>query len=157
MPFAPRLARKRSGFSDDGANVSRSRTGIDELTQTVAPPGRLRTRAAHTAGSTRSAGAAPSASGTSASASRHSRSHASSVCEPAISPASDSSNNRGAASTKVPAVRVGSFHERVGSTTICGASASQARNGFEVGVSPTRKTSSGTCAAAQCSARSSTS
>ena len=51
IPLAPRLARIRRGRSSVGRNASRSRIGIELATTRLAPAGRVRCRAATTAGS----------------------------------------------------------------------------------------------------------
>ena len=143
-----------------GKQASTSRTGIEELTQTSAPSGssRLERRRAPSARTRR--GPRPAPAGTSASAARQDgqparvalgRAHLERGGQRVAA-----SGGRGAASSS-SARRVGSCQAAWGSSTTWGASASQARSGFEVGMSPTRSTSPGACAAAKRSARSSTS
>jgi len=67
--------------------------------------------------------------------------------------ASASQAGPGAAARMSSALRVGSCQAAWGSITTCGAPASQARSGFEVGASPVRSTSCGALAAAKCSER----
>ena len=137
-------------FADCGKHASTSRIGIEELTQTSAPSGssgssageqprleRLRRR--------RRAPPAPAR-----------RPRASDSSQPGSRLRRDSTprervERRRAAAPPAPARRSGWARARraCGSTTTCAASASQARSGFEVGMSPTRRTSSGRCSAAK--------
>ena len=155
IPFAPRFARKRIGLEIEGKKLSTSRIGIDELTHTVAASGSEVASAAQTLGSSGSSASA-SAGGTSSSAARQLSIQLGFFGTEIVS-ARSAQVSAGSAAAIHCALRVGSCQVAWGSSTSCSVRASQARRGFDVGVSPIRTTIRGRCSSAHRSSRSSTS
>ena len=151
IPLAPRLARKRTSASPPAQERllvadRHARGGVDEVAVGVsaapAPRG----------GPARSAPSSSGELGLDRLVGRAPRPPARRRPMPASAPPSaplgqaPRRGGAGSARTIAPAIRVGSFQPSAGSMTSCaasGRSASHARSGLQVGISPKRRTSSG--------------
>ena len=172
---APRRSRRRSRPSMPvGAAVAEEeRVGVAARRET--PPGRGSACSRRCRRGRRRAWAAPSARCSAGSVDRRPASSSASIASPrrglglrssarrrlaARSPsraAQPAASSVGSARRIAAARRVGSFQPPLGSTTIWSApdAASQARSGLLVGISPKRRTRSGTTRSRSCSSRSS--
>ena len=145
IPFAPRLARKRSRFGDCGKQASTSRIGIDELTQTSASSGSSGQRGAAPFPRTPS-GAASTAAAPSRPPPASRRANPRSVAPRTASPPRTQAHPGSAPplhAARVSAVLVGSCHAPCGSITICGERRQARAAASTSGMSPTRSTRPG--------------
>ena len=147
IPFAPAVgqeAQRLRGLGEEGLDVAHGhRRGQPQQGIVRAAPAPAPRRPSARTGPARR----PAAGGTSASAARHDASQSGSRRGAQHLERGRQASHAGAAAawTSCSALRVGSCQAAWGSSTTCGQAASQARSGFEVGVSPTRSTSSGAC------------
>ena len=151
IPLAPRLESTRGGSSRAGKNVSTSRTGIEEATNSVASAAAAtRPSSAATSGSDSSSPSACARALAGARRRRRARRRATRARSglPRRRSCSSSSARVGRA-TRIPTTRVRVLPGALGvdrDLRRSSSPASQPRSGLEVGRSPTRITSSGRCA-----------